>query len=196
VPPVVSGYNEEVPEYEYDPDRARELLAEAGAEELELMFNYPSDVSRPYMPSPVDTMQEIRAQLEEVGITVTPTPDQWDPDYLGRIQATNDHDIHLLGWTGDYNDTDNFLGVFFGAKTDEWGFDNQAIFDALTQARGLPTVEEQQPEYEDINVQVMEFLPGIPIAHPVPTLAFGENVEGYIPSPVQDEVWSTVVVTE
>jgi peptide/nickel transport system substrate-binding protein len=42
----------------------------------------------------------------------------------------------------------------------------------------------------------MEFLPGIPIAHPVPTLAFGENVEGYIPSPVQDEVWSTVVVTE
>jgi peptide/nickel transport system substrate-binding protein len=196
VPPVVSGYSDGVTEYEYDPEKARELLAEAGAEDLELMFNYPSDVSRPYMPSPVDTMQEIRAQLEEVGITVNPTPDQWDPDYLGRIQNSDDHDIHLLGWTGDYNDTDNFLGVFFGQETKEWGFDNKEIFDALTEARGLPTPEEQQPLYEDINDQVMEFLPGIPIAHPVPTLAFGDSVEGYIPSPVQDEVWNTVVVTE
>jgi peptide/nickel transport system substrate-binding protein len=141
-------------------------------------------------------MQEIRAQLEAVGITVKPTPDKWDPDYLDRMQGTNDHDIHLLGWTGDYNDTDNFLGVFFGAKTDEWGFDNPEIFDALTKARGLPTVEEQEPFYQDANAQVMEFLPGIPIASPVPTLAFGETVVGYIPSPVQDEVWNQVVVTE
>jgi hypothetical protein len=50
--------------------------------------------------------------------------------------------------------------VFFGQETKEWGFDNKEIFDALTEARGLPTPEEQQPLYEDINDQVMEFLPG------------------------------------
>jgi peptide/nickel transport system substrate-binding protein len=66
----------------------------------------------------------------------------------------------------------------------------------LTEARGVPVVEDQIPLYEDINNEVMEYLPGIPIAHPVPTLAFGENVVGYVPSPVQDEVWSQVVVTE
>jgi len=64
----------------------------------------------------------------------------------------------------------------------------------LTEARGLPTVEEQIPVYEDINRQVMDFLPGIPLASPVPSLAFAPNVKGYVPSPVQDEPWNLVSV--
>jgi peptide/nickel transport system substrate-binding protein len=56
--------------------------------------------------------------------------------------------------------------------------------------------EEQTPAYEDINRQVMEFLPGVPIAHPVPSLAFAPEVEGYQTSPVQDEVWNAVTVSE
>lgn len=196
MPENVIGWNPDVTEYEYDPARAEELLAEAGAEDLELVFNYPTDVSRPYMPSPVDTMNVISTQLEDVGITVDQQGDRWDPDYLDRIQGTNDHDIHLLGWTGDYNDTDNFLGVFFGQEYDEWGFDNQELFDALQEARGISSQEEQIPAYEQITADVMDFLPGIPIASPVPTLAFADNVEGFVPSPVQDEPWNNVVVTE
>jgi len=196
VPDLVNGYSEDVTSYEHDPDKARDLLAEAGAEDLTLMFNYPTDVTRPYMPSPGDTFNVIRGQLEEVGITVEGTPDVWSPDYLDRVQGGNDHGIHLLGWTGDYNDTDNFLGVFFGRPSNEWGFDNKQIFDLLTEARGLPTVEEQLPLYQDANEQIMEFLPGIPIASPVPSLAFAENVQGYVASPVQDEPWNLVSVEE
>ena len=193
-PEAVAGYTEDVTQYEYDPEKAKALLAEAGAEDLTLQFNYPTGVSRPYMPSPEDTFVAIRSQLEAVGITVTPVADQWSPDYLDKVTGSPDHGIHLLGWTGDYNDTDNFLGVFFGQKTDEWGFDNAEIFSALTEARGVATREEQTPLYEDINKQIMEFLPGVPIAHPVPSLAFAPEVEGYQTSPVQDEVWNAVTV--
>jgi peptide/nickel transport system substrate-binding protein len=177
-------------------EKAKALLAEAGQTGLTLEFNYPTGVSRPYMPTPEDTFVAIRSQLAAAGIKVTPVADQWNPDYLDKVTGSDKHGIHLLGWTGDYNDTDNFLGVFFGQKTDEWGFENPELFSALTEARGVPTREEQTPLYEEINKQVMEFLPGIPIAHPVPSLAFAPGVEGYQTSPVQDEVWNNVTVEE
>ena len=196
IPPSVNGYTDDVAEYEYDPELAQQMLEDAGASDLTLDFNYPTDVSRPYMPSPEDTYNLIAQQLEEVGITVNPVADVWTPDYLEKIQGTSDHGVHLLGWTGDYNDPDNFLGVFFGRESNEWGFDNPELFEALSEARQIPTVEEQTGAYEDINQMVMEFVPGVPIAHPVPSLAFGDNVEGFVPSPVQDEPWTTTVVVE
>ncbi len=196
IPEVVNGFASDVTTYDFDPDAAKALLEEAGATGAEIEFNYPTGVSRPYMPDPEATFNIIRTQLEAVGLKVKPTADQWDPDYLEKIQGTPDHGIHLLGWTGDYNDTDNFLGVFFGQESNEWGFDNPEIFQALDEARGLPTVDEQTPLYEEINRQVMDYLPGVPIAHPVPSLAFAPGVEGYEPSPVQDEVWNLVTVPE
>jgi len=196
IPPSVNGYTEDVAEYEYDPELAEQMLADAGASDLTLDFNYPTDVSRPYMPSPEDTYNLIAQQLEAVGITVNPVAEKWDPDYLDRILGTSDHGVHLLGWTGDYNDPDNFLGVFFGRESPSWGFDNPELFQALSEARQIPTVEEQTTAYEEINQMVMEFVPGVPIAHPVPSLAFAENVQGFVPSPVQDEPFTTVVATE
>ncbi len=194
IPEIVNGYNPDVTTYDYDPEKAKQMLEDAGAAGATIEFNYPTGVSRPYMPSPEDTFNVIRTQLEAVGLKIKPTADQWDPDYLEKIQGTPDHGIHLLGWTGDYNDTDNFLGVFFGSKTFEWGFDNPELFGALNDARAIPTPEEQEPVYQDINEQVMEFLPGVPLAHPVPSLAFSADVEGYQQSPVQDEVWNVVTL--
>jgi peptide/nickel transport system substrate-binding protein len=196
IPELVNGYADDVTTYDYDPDKAKQLLQEAGADGATIEFNYPTGVSRPYMPDPQATFNIVRTQLEAVGLKVQPVADQWDPDYLEKIQGTPGHGIHLLGWTGDYNDTDNFLGVFFGRPSNEWGFDNQEIFDALDEARSLPTVEEQTPVYEDINRMIMDYLPGVPLAHPVPSLAFAPRVEGYEPSPVQDEVWNTITLTD
>ncbi|MCD4535309.1 ABC transporter substrate-binding protein [Nocardioides sp. cx-169] len=195
IPEVVNGYASDVTTYDYDPAKAKSLLEDAGAAGATIEFNYPTGVSRPYMPDPEGTFNIIRTQLQAVGLKITPTADQWDPDYLEKIQGTDKHGIHLLGWTGDYNDTDNFLGVFFGQESNEWGFKNAEIFQGLDEARGIPTVEEQTPLYEEINRQVMEYLPGVPIAHPVPSLGFAPGVEGYEPSPVQDEVWNLITVS-
>jgi peptide/nickel transport system substrate-binding protein len=194
VPPSVVGFSENVQQYEYDPERAQELLAEAGVPDLTVDFNYPTNVSRPYMPNPEQIFEAVSADLEEVGITVNPRPAPWSPDYLDTIQGTADHGLHLLGWTGDYNDTYNFIGVFFGARSNEWGFDNPELFEQINAAR-YADPDEQQGAYEAANEAIMEFLPGVPLAHPVPSLAFAEYVEGYPASPVQDEVYNTITFT-
>ncbi|KLU11510.1 peptide ABC transporter substrate-binding protein [Kocuria sp. SM24M-10] len=197
IPESVNGYNEDVTQYEYDPERARQLLEEAGyADGLELDFSYPTGVSRPYMPNPEQTFTTLTAQLEEVGITVNPQPDKWSPDYLDRVNGTSDHDLHLLGWTGDYNDTDNFVGVFFGQEKPEFGFDDPELFQALADARELTSVEEQTPVYEEINDQIMQKLPAVPLANPAPSLAFDARVESYPVSPVNDEVFNRIQLSE
>lgn len=198
MPPSVNGWNADVTTYDYDPEKAKELLAEAGYDEsnpLQLTFNYPVNVSRPYMPDPEQIFTVLSSQLNEVGVETTPQSNEWG-DYLDLITGGTDHGIHLLGWTGDYNDTDNFLGVFFGQESAEWGFDNPELFDALTAAREVADLDEQTQLYSDINEQVAEFIPGVPLAHPAPTLAFDPRVESYPASPVNDEVFSQIVLTE
>ncbi|MFD5213511.1 ABC transporter substrate-binding protein [Microbacterium sp. NPDC058345] len=199
VPPVVNGYNDGVTTYDYDPEKAKSLLEEAGYtadNPLALTFNYPVNVSRPYMPNPEQIFTVLSKQLEEVGVQITPKTDAWNPDYLERITAGADHGIHLLGWTGDYNDTDNFVGVFFGQKSAEWGFDNPELFQKLTEARGISSLDEQTPLYEEINEDVAQFIPGVPLAHPAPTLAFDPRVKSYPASPVNDEVFTDIELTE
>ncbi len=197
IPEVVDGYNEDVTTYDFDPERARELLAEAGYPDgFEITFNYPTNVSRPYMPTPEQVFTNLQAQLSDVGITVTPAPAAWSPDYLNQVQGTEDHGLHLLGWTGDYNDTDNFIGVFFGQEKLEFGFDNPELFTALDDARAVSDRDEQTELYKDINEQIAEFNPAVPLAHPAPSLAFAQRVTSYPASPVNDEVFTEIELSE
>lgn len=196
IPDVVNGYNDSVTDYEYDPDRARQLLAEAGFPDgLTLEFNYPVNISRPYMPNPEDIFTTLSSQLQEVGITVEPVADEW-VDYLDRMRGTDEHGIHLLGWTGDYNDTDNFVGVFFNGYSNEWGFENDELFSALSEARQLADPDEAGTAYQEINEQIAQFVPGVPLAHPAPSLAFDPRVTSYPASPVSDEVFNMIELSE
>lgn len=198
MPDSVIGFNSGVTTFDYDPDAAKALLAEAGytdANPLTITFNYPVNISRPYMPNPEQIFTNLQSQLQAVGIVVNPVSNEWG-EYLDLIQGGSEHGIHLLGWTGDYNDPDNFVGTFFGGTSNEWGFDNADLFSALTSARGLATESEQDPAYQAVNEQIATFLPGVPLANPVPTLAFAPRVKSYPASPVQDEVYNEIELTE
>ncbi|MGY1727173.1 ABC transporter substrate-binding protein [Geodermatophilus sp. SYSU D01062] len=201
MPPTVEGWAEDVTTYDYDPDRARQLLQEAGAEGTTLRFYYPTEVSRPYLPDPAALFQVINQNLIDAGFTIEPVALPWNPDYLDAVQA-GQADIHLLGWTGDYNDAYNFIGTFFaeqanGQASAEFGaFSNPEIFAALAQADAEPDVAARTEQYQEANRLIMDYLPGVPISHSPPALVVAENVQGLEPSPISDEDFSTVSLSD
>jgi peptide/nickel transport system substrate-binding protein len=193
MPPELFGYADDVTEYEFDPDRSRQLLTEAGCgPPCPIEFWYPTDVSRPYMPDPKRNFEAFAASLNQSGFRVTARSAPWSPDYLGRTQEGNAGHLHLLGWTGDFADPDNFIGVFFQTPTDQFGFENPEIHQALDAAEAETDQDTRVGMYEEVNRAIMEFLPGVPYVHTSPALGFQACIEGYRPSPVSLEPFSIV----
>jgi peptide/nickel transport system substrate-binding protein len=196
MPPEVVGYADDVTEYEYDPEKSKQLLQDAGlTPPVKIEFWYPSDVSRPYMPDPKRNFEAFAASLKDAGFQVVPKTAPWSPDYLGQVDEGNAQ-VYLLGWTGDYGDPDNFVGTFFQSAQKAWGFENQEIFDALDAAETETDLDARTQKYEEANKLIMDFLPGVPYVHTKPALAFTANVSGYEPSPVSLECFCTVTMEE
>jgi peptide/nickel transport system substrate-binding protein len=191
IPDTVDGYSEDVTLYEHDAGQAQDLLADAGQEDLEVEFCYPTEVTRPYMPAPEDMYELMKADLEEVGITVEPKPMVWNPTYLDTVE-NGGCDIYMLGWTGDFNDAFNFLGTWFADYDPQWGFRNQELFDLMAQAENEPDLETRVGLYQDINEMVMDFLPGVPISSSPPSIAFADNVNPPQVSPLTQENFAEV----
>ena len=191
MPPQLFGYSTGVTTYDYNLDKAKQLIQESGETDLALDFWYPTGVSRPYMPDPAANFQAFKADLERAGFTINPKSAPWRPDYNQTVQSGK-VELYLLGWTGDFGDPDNFVGTFFRTKQLAWGFDNAAIFSALEAARKEPDLGKRTKLYEDANKAIMDFLPGVPYVHTKPALAFTSKVKGYVPSPVSLEPFSIV----
>ncbi|HVD24584.1 MAG TPA: ABC transporter substrate-binding protein [Gaiellaceae bacterium] len=195
MPPEVEGYADDVTEYKYDPAKAKQLLQEAGVKmPLKVDFWYPSDVSRPYMPNPKNNFEAFSASLNKSGFKVVPHTAPWDPDYLGRVDEGTAGDLHLIGWTGDFADADNFIGTFFQDYSPQFGFRDPTLFKMLDTAEAEADRAKRIDQYKEANRRIMEELPAVPYAHTKPALAFRKDVNGFIPSPTTNELFSTVTI--
>ncbi|KRE35752.1 peptide ABC transporter substrate-binding protein [Janibacter sp. Soil728] len=199
MPDTVSGYNKDLEPYPYDTAKAKALLKEAGATGMTLKFAYPSEVTRPYMPNPQKIHEAIRKDLEKAGIKVEVTTKPWNGGYLDNVDA-HKYDAWLLGWTGDYDSADNFIGTFFGnAKLNDFstvaGGYGKELSKELKDADSTVDEAERSAKYEAINKKIAEdYVPGAPISHSPPAIVVSKDVKGLVTSPLTAEEFSTVTV--
>ncbi|WP_338673077.1 ABC transporter substrate-binding protein [Streptomyces sp. SCSIO 30461] len=191
MPDTVAGFSENVKKYEFDTGKAKSLLASAKSSGLSVEFCYPTEVTRPYMPAPQDIFELIKADLEKAGIKVTPKPMKWAPDYLDATEAGS-CDLHMLGWTGDFNDGYNFIGTWFAGYDKQWGFKDDKVFQAVKAGSVEADPTKRVDLYKKANEAIMEYLPGVPLSSSPPAIAFGKNVNPPKVSPLTQENFAEV----
>ena len=182
IPSTMFGQPEPWP-YAYDPERAKELLAEAGYPNgFSIDFWY-MPVSRPYYPAPQPIAETIASYLADVGIQVNLQTEDWTT-YLADYQ-TGKFPIYMLGWNADYADPDNFLMTFFGPSApSDIGWDDPETRDLLQQARQIADPEVRASLYTQIGNNVVRDVPMIPFAHNRTLNATRANIDGWVPSPL------------
>jgi peptide/nickel transport system substrate-binding protein len=166
VPPHIWGDNREVPDYNYSPQRSRELLAEAGfpwgfQTELWVM-----PLPRSYFPDPAEVGRRIQADLRAVGIEAEIVTHEWDR-YLAQVDA-GQHALALLGWIPDLPDAASYLLPLFDGSTKQWaaaGIPDPRLGPLMQQIEQAPDDAARQQLLYDMCAILHGVAPGIPILH-------------------------------
>jgi peptide/nickel transport system substrate-binding protein len=193
LPPGIPSYQEEGAEtYSYDPERARQLLAEAGHPDgIDLgPLSYRAE-PRPYVPQPAQVASDIRDQLAQAGITVT--LDEQETGAFIDNANTGNLPFHLLGWGADFPDATNFWDFHFGeGATPQFGTGFPDLHEVLAQAGSTTDEAERADLYAQANELLFEHSPAIPIAYGGSAVAFKAEVEGAHASPLSNEQFAAM----
>ncbi|MGE7696575.1 ABC transporter substrate-binding protein [Lysinibacillus sp. NPDC094177] len=184
MPPVISGYNDDIKGYEYDPEKAKALLAEAGYDGKKIQL-WAMPVPRPYMPDGKKIAEAIQKNLDDVGIKSEIVSFEW-ATYLEKAQ-NGEADAFLLGWTGDNGDADNFLytlldGDNIGSNNYTF-YDNKELHKLLVAAQTEINEDKRNEFYKQAQEIISKDAPWVPLAHSTPILAANTKVTNYIAHP-------------
>lgn len=184
MPSSISGYNDALSPYPYDPEKAKSLLAEAGYDGKEIEL-WAMPVPRPYMPDGAKVAEVIQKNLEDVGIPSKIVTFEW-ATYLEKAK-NGEADAFMLGWTGDNGDADNFIYTLL--DKDNIGSNNYAYYtndevhELLIKAQSETDENVRNDLYKKAQEIIHEDAPWVPLAHSTPLLAAKAGVSGFLPHP-------------
>lgn len=222
VPPSMWGYNDAIEDWKYDPELAKQLLAEAGypdglsemtiaedildadgnvvykaGDKMPLRLNY-IPIDRFYISGPKAVAEAIAADLAKAGIvTELYTPGDW-ATYLGERRNGALVGLYMLGWGGDNGDPDNFTGYFFGSgaepiKREGW-YQNAKLAELLQKAVTIPSQAEREPLYKEADQMLHDDVARIWLVHQATPILLSAKVSGYQPQAVDADNYYAIVI--
>jgi len=194
VPPLIKpGTSDSVEWYTYDPAKAKELLKEAGKENLEVTLSI-RDVVRAYLPTPAKVAQEIQAQLKEIGVTVK--INVMESTAFIDATAAGQEGFYLLGWNADYPGATNFYDYHFAADSNkQFGAPIPELVDEIRAAAKVADPAVRQQHYDKVNQLIKDDVVVIPVAHGASATAFKASIGGAHASPLGNEVMGVLTST-
>ncbi|MFZ5963263.1 ABC transporter substrate-binding protein [Thalassococcus sp. BH17M4-6] len=183
-PPAFAwAYNPDLEPYPYDPDKARELIAEAGAEGAELTFYVTEGGSG--MLDPIAMGTAIQADLEAVGFDVSIETYEWNT-FLGEVNPglEGKADMAEMAWMTNDPDTLPFLALRTDAWPDKGGFNsgyysNPEVDKLLEDARVATDQEERARLYKEMQTIVQDDAPWVFVANWKQNAITSDRVENF-----------------
>ncbi|WP_067841975.1 glutathione ABC transporter substrate-binding protein [Amphibacillus sediminis] len=189
--PTVFGYDDSVSGLEYDVEKAKELLAEAGYADGFSTTIWTND-NRERM----DAAIYVQAELEKIGVDVEIEVLEWGA-YLENT-AAGEHDMFVLGWSTVTGDADYgmfalFHSSMFGEPGNRSFLANDKLDDLLTQARQTSDSDERLDLYRQAQEVLVDEAPMLYLHHQEYLLAIRDEVKGFWQHPTQilmlKDVW-------
>jgi dipeptide transport system substrate-binding protein len=170
IPPTQWSYNKTIKDDAFDPAAAKKALAAAGYPNGFSTDLWAMPVQRPYNPNAKRIAELMQADLAKIGVKAEIKSFEWG-EYRKRMQA-GEHQMGMLGWTGDNGDPDNFLNTLLGCDSAKTNGSNVAKFcyqpfeELVQKAKVVSNPAERTKLYEKAQVIFKEQAPGSPLPTP------------------------------
>ena len=165
LPPNFPGYNESVRGYEFDPDRARQLLT-ASKYGSDLENIPPITITTPgSFGANVSLDMEVILQMWEINLGIT-------AEFQQTEYATFLKDLHKgrfqmfdIGWIADYPDPENFLDILFHSEStnNHTHYSNPEVDELLVRARVETDTTARYALYNQAEQIILEDAPWVPL---------------------------------
>jgi peptide/nickel transport system substrate-binding protein len=187
-PPAFAwAYNESLEPYPYDPEKARALLKEAGAEGASLTFYVTEGGSG--MLDPIAMGTAIQADLTEVGLDVKIETYEWNT-FLDKVNPglEGKADMAEMAWMTNDPDTLPYLALRSEALPENGGFNsgyysNPKVDELLEAARRETSRDKRAELYKEMQTIVHDDAPWAFIANWKQNAVTSARVEGFALEP-------------
>jgi oligopeptide transport system substrate-binding protein len=184
-PPGLPGFNIVLKGLPYDPEQARQLLAQSkygGPQGL------PTIVFTDYgIGSYVGPDVAALAQMWKQNLGVTITVENIEPNfYYDQIYSGNHGQLLSSGWCADYPDPENFADVLFhtGSAQNSGNYHNSGLDVLLEQARTEQDVTRRITMYQQAEQMIVDDAAALFTVHGLSYQLVKPYVKGYVFTPI------------